>query len=385
VLLLVLAAACSAGSRTPTHPVGPSAPLVPVATAAGDPVSVGTTVTVPSTGGALAATDGGLWLSLPPTALGTTTPITVTPINNTARGAIGPAYRLGPEGTTFAVPVTLTFKAPVTYPVGTSIAGVGVEYQDAAGYWHTVEPVTRDLAGHTVSVTTTHFSDWALTWQGGTAAADGPISLDQSVGTPLTATGTATLFFLSDDPYDTSYGLTATLTLQPVGATYVVDGATCVPVQRTVTTLQNVANAHKRAPPEFQWGLGANWSVTCDDGKTRVLPAIFDTMGINPPMCPGDYSAGQIVSSDQLAGTFVKDCGLSGTVSATWDLRSCWQTDPSTGLPTACSTGVDCRLGTLDCSGGGAGTCVDAGPAPDPTPCGTALAGTCTSGVCVMP
>ena len=35
-----------------------------------------------------------------------------------ARGAVGPAFRLGPEGTTFASPVTLTFKAPERYPLG---------------------------------------------------------------------------------------------------------------------------------------------------------------------------------------------------------------------------------------------------------------------------
>ena len=87
----------------------------------------------------------------------------------------------------------------------------------------------------------------------------------------------------------------------------------------------NVAEAHKSTPPVFRWGIGVHWTLSCDDGSSPVLPALFDTMGINLTRCPGDYASGQVVSSDQLAGTFAKDCGLDGAVSATWDLRSCWQ------------------------------------------------------------
>jgi len=262
---------------------------------------------------------------------------------------------------------------------------MGVAYQDAAGYWRPVQPVVRNVANHTVSVTTTHFSDWALIWQGGTAAAEGPISLVQSyrgpgaVGeahVPFTATGTATLYFLSDAPSDTSYGLTGTLSVQDL--TIAVGGTTCVPDQRTISLPINAAEVHK-SPLEFRWGIGVHWTLTCADSSTWVLPALFDTMGINLTGCAGDYNPGQTVSSTQLYGTYVKDCGSYGTVTASWDLRSCWDNPPQ-----PCSTGVDCRAGLVVCNAG-VGSCVDSGPAIDATPCGTVAGATCLGGVCVSP
>jgi hypothetical protein len=374
-LLAVLLAACGSGSNPAARPIGPASPLASTPTSAGDAVAFVTTTTVGPVGATLVAPDGGLTLVFPPAAVGTTTAVTLTPIVNMARGAIGPAYRLGPEGTTFAAPVTLTFKGPDGYPLGTNIEGVGIEYQDRDHYWHRVEPAVRNSATNTVSVTTTHFSDWALTWQGGAAAAEGPIWLDQTYGPRFTASGRATVYYLSDDTSDTSYGLTGTLTLQD--ATVSVGGATCVPDQRTLTLPLNVAEAHKSAPPVFRWGLGVHWTLSCSDGSKPLLPAIFDTMGINPPVCPGAYDAGQVVSATALTGVFRKDCDVSGHVWAGWDLRAC-----VTGLP--CSTGTDCRLGITTCDAG-LPACVDAGPAPDGTACGPLGAWVCSALQCVNP
>lgn len=379
IAVALAVAGCGASERQPQHPIGPAGPgLVPVVTPAGDAVSFATTTTVTPAGRAFSAPDAGLAVSIPPSALGTTTDLAVTPIVNMARGAIGPAYRLGPEGTTFAVPVTLTFKAPGSYPIGTSLDQVGVEYRDAAGYWHRVSPVSRDAAAGTVSVQTTHFSDWAVTWQGGTPVAEGPISLVQTYvgpgGVPFTASGSGTIHFLSDDAADTSYGLTGTLTVQD--AIIRVGAATCVPAPATVTLPLNVAEAHKSVPPVFRWGIGARWSLACSDGSTVVMPALFDTMSINLTRCAGSYAPGQVVASDRLAGSFATDCGADGSVTGTWDLRSCW--DGRT-----CSTGVECRDGITQCTAG-VQTCVDAGPSLDATACGT-TGWTCLGGVCTAP
>jgi hypothetical protein len=344
-----------------------------------DPVDPTFATTIEPAGASVSHPAGGLTLSVPAGAVSAPTQLTVTPIANTARGAIGPAFRLGPEGATFAAPVTLTFAAPASYPVGTSIAGVGIEYQDARGFWHRAEPVTRDAVAKTVSVSTTHFSDWALTWQGGTAAAEGEITLVQTIGppwgVPFTATGRATVFFQEDTATDTYYSLTGTLT---VPATIVdVDGATCVPDQTTKTLPFNLAEAHKSTPPVFRWGIGVHWTLTCDAAPTeRLMPAMFDTMFINLTRCPADYAPGQVVSADQLAGAYTKDCGADGLVSATWDLRAC-----VAGLD---CLPAECRLGVTACDAG-IQSCVETDVAPNDTACGAGGASVCSEGLCVDP
>ena len=147
----------------------------------------------------------------------------------------------------------------------------------------------------------------------------------------------------------------------------------------TITLPLNVAEVHKSTPPEFQWGIGAHWQLSCDDGIPRILPSLFDTLLINVPsiaQCSGDYSAGQIVSSSELAGTFATSCGggANGTISASWDLLTCVAGQ-------ACSTGVDCQLGLTACNGG-VETCEPAGTAADGTACGPGGTLTCTAGVC---
>lgn len=379
---VVLTLAACGGGR-PTAPVGPSAPLVPVRTDVGAAIAASATLTIPDpdTSGTLQATDGGLTLWAPAGAVTTATVLSVTPIENLARGGLGAAYRLGPQGARFAAPVTLTFRAPASYPLGMTIAGVGVEYQDAAGFWRRVEPVARDPSAGTVSVTTTHLSDWALTWQGGAAAAEGPISLVQTVAPAFTAAGRATVYFQADDADDTSYAFTGTLTLQAPLVFDVEGGVTCAADPRTRTLSVNAAEAHKSTPPVFRFGIGGQWTLGCSDGSTRTLPALFDTMGIlsslNGTRCSGSYAAGQVVTAAELSGSYTTSCGAEGSITASWSLLAC---APSQ----ACSTGVECEQGLTACTGG-VSACVYSGPVLDPVPCGPAAAGTCSGGVCVMP
>ncbi|WP_242393489.1 hypothetical protein [Anaeromyxobacter oryzisoli] len=378
--VLLLAGFACASPYDGTGLVGPGiGALVPTPTPPGAPLAIAATATISAAGGALSSTDGALTLAVPPGAVAGATDFTITRIDNTARGAVGSAFRLGPEGTTFTTPVTLTLAAPDQYPTGRSIADVGVEYQDAAGYWHRVEPVTRDAAAKTLTVEARHFSDWAVTWQAGTAAAEGPITLVQTVGIPMTATGRATLFLQADDAYDTLYVMTGTLT---VADAYTVNDAQCLPDQVTKTLPFSVAELHKSAPPVFRWGIGATWTLTCTAPggavTTELLPALFDTMSINLTRCAGAYSPDQVVAADRLAGTYTKDCGLDGIVSATWDLRAC-----VAGLQ--CALAAECRTGVTACDAAtGVQSCVDAGAAPNGSACGAGGAGVCTDGVCVV-
>jgi hypothetical protein len=105
------------------------------------------------------------------------------------------------------------------------------------------------------------------------------------------------------------------------------------------------------------------------------MPALFDTMFINLTQCAGDYAPGQVVSSSELKGGYTKDCGLQGSVTATWDLLTCVAGQ-------ACATGVDCELGLTACAGG-VESCTPAGPAPDGTACGPGGALVCSGGACI--
>lgn len=391
-LLVAVLLACGPAQQHARPPsVGPAPGLAEAPTPVAAPVGGAAAATIDGGGGQIAAPGGALVVSLPAGAVAAATQIAVTPIANLARGAAGPAYRLHPEGTIFAVPVTLTFKGPDDYPLGTSIADLAVVTQDASGYWRRVEPVTRDEAANTVSVSTSHFSDWALVLALDTAAAEGPISLAQTVGVPFTASGRATLFFQGDDANDTTYLLTGYLSLlDPASSTttFTVDGATCVPDAATKTLPLSIAEVHKSTPPVFRWGIGASWTLTCTAPggavTVRELPALFDTLSINLTHCgAGAYGAGQVVTPARVAGSYTiqvaggGECGASGHVYAGWDLAACVD-------GAACLLGADCRLGATVCAAGIA-TCVDAGPAPDGTACGPGGASLCSAAICVNP
>lgn len=387
VLVAALAAAaCAQAACSPGTPrQGPAGPtrgaLLPAPTPAGPPLEPAMAATVEPGGAVLASEDGALTLLVPPDAVTTSTRFTVTRIASMARGAVGPAFRLGPEGATFAAPVTLTFRAPAL-PPGMTLAGVGIETQDAAGFWHRVAS-TVDAAAGTVTASTHHFSDWALTWQQEAASAEGPITLQQTyvnagrlAWAPFSASGRAALYFLGDDPDDTRYLVTGSLTLAP--AAFSIDGAECVTTSATVTLPASVAEIHKSTPPVLRWGIGASWPLTCtaQDGAVseRQLPALFDTMSISLTRCGGAYDPGQVVGAQQVTGAYTSDCGAEGSVRATWDLRACVE-----GV--ACVP-ADCRLGLTQCPGG-IPSCVDQGPAPDLTPCGPDGAQVCVAEQCV--
>ncbi len=80
--------------------------------------------------------DGRLELTVPPGALSSDIILSAQPITNTAFGGLGTAYRLEPDGTTFAKPVTLMFKAGAEDLGKVSIEGMGMAFQDAEGYWN---------------------------------------------------------------------------------------------------------------------------------------------------------------------------------------------------------------------------------------------------------
>jgi len=161
-LFTALVASCGSGSSGSTNaPVRP--PATPAVTGKGEPNGTPTQATIGAGGGQLTSSDGMLTVIVPPGALTADTPIGIQPITNLAPGSLGASYRLTPEGQVFGSPAQLVFAFTDAELAGSALAALRVAYQDDKGQWRSLKSVTRDAAAHKLSVTTTHFSDWAQT------------------------------------------------------------------------------------------------------------------------------------------------------------------------------------------------------------------------------
>jgi alpha-tubulin suppressor-like RCC1 family protein/uncharacterized protein YjdB len=117
-------------------------------------------------GGTVVANQGNATLTIPAGALASPTTITVTPLASPpAPGRIisNAAYELGPEGTTFAQPVTLTFK----YPVAANAAADSIQLiygisRFSNGTWNPLPGSSVDVATRTVTAQTSSFSQYGV-------------------------------------------------------------------------------------------------------------------------------------------------------------------------------------------------------------------------------
>src|SRR5450759_2420723 len=133
----------------------------PTATAVGVPNGSATSATIGAAGGSVSTPDGKIALTIPAGALASNTVISIQPLTNMAHGKIGAAYRLTPDGQTFLKPVTLTFTYTDEDLLGTAAEFLGAAFQTAAGYWQWAGAATVDTTAKTVSVSSSHFSDWS--------------------------------------------------------------------------------------------------------------------------------------------------------------------------------------------------------------------------------
>ena len=133
----------------------------PSATAVGTTTGSAVSASIGAAGGSLTSGDGRLVLTVPAGALAANTTIGIQPIANNAHGKIGSAYRLTPDGQTFAQPVTLTFAYADDELAGGSADVLGVAFQTTTGFWRWAGDPTVNAAAKTVSVKSTHFTDWS--------------------------------------------------------------------------------------------------------------------------------------------------------------------------------------------------------------------------------
>jgi hypothetical protein len=165
-------AAAPAPSPTPPAPPAPAptppAPTPPSPAAADSPTvsALGTAEgfsvveTVGPAGGTVLGAGGRVEIVIPPGALAAPTEITIQPITNTMPNGIGQAYRLGPEGVTFAVPVKIKFNAIPDDLNGTDLSYLDLLAQTSDGTWEAHPSQVTDVGTGSVTVESMHFSDW---------------------------------------------------------------------------------------------------------------------------------------------------------------------------------------------------------------------------------
>ena len=152
-------------TSTPTITPTPTATPTPLETFT-ESIGTGGTGGTPMTTGS--GDDVEVALAVPPGALTENTEITIDVFNASdvprppGDGALlSRAYNFGPEGTTFAIPVTLTY----TYTDAELVAsGVDEEFLDVAqfnsltGQWELADVISRDPSNNSLTVEVSHFS-----------------------------------------------------------------------------------------------------------------------------------------------------------------------------------------------------------------------------------
>ena len=144
-----------------------------------------TSEVVGTAGGMLASSDGFLRVAIPAGALPADVTLTIVPTTPPGSGAIGTVYEIGPTGTQFAIPATLTFAYSATSLGATDPSLLRVA-TFAAGSWQILSGASLDPKGETVSGTTTHLSPYGIT-----SVASGAVCATVSGGVSCSGGGTA--------------------------------------------------------------------------------------------------------------------------------------------------------------------------------------------------
>lgn len=144
IFALVLGSACT--STSPTAETISTAPV---------------RKTIGAAGGTVASSDSAVTMTIPAGAVSADIEITIDRVTAPATGAIGQVFEIGPTGTKFTQPVTLTFRyadadlggnAPNKFAASTVINGA----------WQAIASSVIDPAARTIAGTTTHLSPYAI-------------------------------------------------------------------------------------------------------------------------------------------------------------------------------------------------------------------------------
>ena len=152
------------------------------------------TVSVGGTGGSVTNAAGNVALLVPAGALGGNTPISIATVASPPAGAgpWAPVVDLGPNGQTFAYPVTLSIGYnPEVLPAGISPTALAPAYFDGTG-WEILPNAVTNEADNTITVPISHFSVYSVVIRPTVVqGVPAPTSIPIGGTTSLTATGWA--------------------------------------------------------------------------------------------------------------------------------------------------------------------------------------------------
>jgi hypothetical protein len=158
VLCMLLLTACTKKDS----PLKPTTPATGVVRPVGAPTGPAITKQVGANGGFISNHDGSMKVTIPAGALADATTISVEPIENTNPGGIGMGYRLLPHGITFLKPVSITFSYEAMSQQVSYAQALGIAFQDEKGIWQYLAEPVINTNNKTITVNSTHFSDWTL-------------------------------------------------------------------------------------------------------------------------------------------------------------------------------------------------------------------------------
>ncbi len=134
----------------------------PVITGIGTTTGAASDSMIGPSGGTIHSTDGKLTITIPANAISSVTNISIQPITNQAPLGLGSGYRLQPEGMIFAKPLLLKFQYNDQMLQQFPEDFLWIVTQAGDGSWNAMLKSALDRNTKTVTITTTHFGDWAL-------------------------------------------------------------------------------------------------------------------------------------------------------------------------------------------------------------------------------
>ncbi|GAB4029758.1 hypothetical protein [Spirosoma gilvum] len=148
-------------SSTPSD--GTPAPTGEAVTSVGVPTGPIVTATIGSAGGTIESTDKRIRVEIPAGALSASQTISVQALDhNYCPAGVGTSFQLLPHGLTFAKPAKLTFQYTEQDVNGSAPELLRIAYQNPQNSWQTAAIKDIDTTAKTVTVQTTHFSNWSL-------------------------------------------------------------------------------------------------------------------------------------------------------------------------------------------------------------------------------
>jgi len=137
-------------------------PGSPTITEFGEAIGPAVEVTIGPEGGTINSSDGLLSVTIPQGALSGSTVISIQPITNHAPLGLGNGYRLGPEGLNLGNPATLTIRYSDELLDSNPAEFLWIVFQESDGSWKAMLESALHSDAKTVTVETSHFSDWSL-------------------------------------------------------------------------------------------------------------------------------------------------------------------------------------------------------------------------------